>query len=70
MSQKQDLTSVFNRFLSKGSDKISQDELLIAMSRVNDSILLGDVKELHRIVVGAHTSHDLEDVRVPVNEVI
>jgi|DEB0MinimDraft_12_1074336.scaffolds.fasta_scaffold30365_1 hypothetical protein len=49
---------------------MSQDELLIAMSRVSDHIQLGDVKELHRIVVGANTSHDIEDVKVSVNEVV
>ena len=33
-----DLTQIFNKFAGKGSDKIGQDELLIAMSRVNDNI--------------------------------
>ena len=65
-----DIQGIFAKFASKGSDKISHDELLIAMSRVSDNIQLGDVKELHRIVVGAHTSHDIEDVRVSVNEVV
>lgn len=56
--------------MSKGSDKMSQDELLIAMSRVADNVSLGDVKELHRIIVGSQTSTGIEDVKVPVNEVV
>ena len=57
---------------SKGSDKVSQDEMLIAMSRVNDHIQLGDAKELHRIIVGAAPGSNagLEDVKVPINEVV
>jgi hypothetical protein len=31
-----DLSAVFSKFAQKGSDKISLDELLIAMSRVFD----------------------------------
>jgi len=65
-----DIQSIFGKFAAKGSDKVSCDELLIAMSRVSDDIQLRDVKELHRLVVGASTSHDLEDVKVPVNEVV
>lgn len=65
-----DLTQIFNKFAGKGSDKIGQDELLIAMSRVSDNIQLGDVKELHRIVVGAPTGNAIEDVKVPINEVV
>ena len=61
---------IFNKFAGKGSDKIGQDELLIAMSRVSDNIQLGDVKELHRIVVGAPTGNAIEDVKVPINEVV
>jgi len=49
---------------------MSQDELLIAMSRVSDHVSLGDVKELHRIVVGAATTNDLEEVKISVNEVV
>ena len=56
--------------MSKGSNHISQDELLIAMSRVSDNIQLGDVKEFHRIILGARTSHEIEDVKIPVNEVV
>ena len=33
-----DLGIVFQKIASKGSDKITQDELLIAMSRVSDNI--------------------------------
>ena len=46
--------------------------MLIAMSRVNDDIQLGDVKELHRIIVGAAPGSNIgiEDVKVPINEVV
>jgi hypothetical protein len=42
------------------------------MSRVNDNIALGDIKELHRIVVGAAPGSNagIEDVRVPINELV
>jgi len=40
------------------------------MSRVSDNIQLGDVKELHRIVVGAPTGNGIEDVKVPINEIV
>jgi hypothetical protein len=33
-----DLSIIFHKLAQKGSDKISQDELLIAMSRVSDNI--------------------------------
>lgn len=70
MSQGLDVSSVFQKFAQKGSDKISQDEMLIAMSRVSDTVQLKDVKELHRILVGASTSHEIEDVKVAVNELV
>mmetsp|Transcript_35577 Transcript_35577/g.54384 ORF Transcript_35577/g.54384 Transcript_35577/m.54384 type:complete len:85 (+) Transcript_35577:2027-2281(+) len=67
-----DLRDVFSRFSGKGNEKISQDELLIAMSRVSDHISLGDVKELHRIIVGAQPGSNagIEEVKVPINEVV
>ena len=67
-----DLGATFSKMANSGSDKITQDEMLIAMSRVNDDIQLGDVKELHRIIVGAAPGSNIgiEDVRVPINEVV
>ena len=44
--------------------------MLIAMSRVSDNVQLRDVKELHRILVGASSSHEIEDVKVAVNELV
>lgn len=66
------LGALFQKIASSGSDKISQDELLIAMSRVNDDIQLGDVKELHRIMVGAAPGSNagIEDIKVPINEIV
>ena len=49
---------------------MSVDDMLIAMSRVADSIQLGDVKELHRIIIGAGSCNEIQDVKVAVNEVI
>lgn len=69
-SQGLDLSATFQKFAQKGSDQISQDEMLIAMSRVSDTIQLRDVKELHRIVVGASSSNEIEDVKVSVSEVV
>lgn len=69
-SQGLDLTTVFSKFAQKGSSQITQDEMLIAMSRVSDSIQLRDVKELHRILVGASTSNEIEDVKVGVAELV
>jgi hypothetical protein len=42
------------------------------MSRVSDSIQLKDIKELHRIIVGASpgSTAGIEDVKVPINEVV
>ena len=65
-----DIPQIFRRFTNKGSDKMTQDELLIAMSRVCDNVSLGDVKELHRIIIGSQTSTGIEDVKIPVNEVV
>ena len=67
-----DIGRVFNRFAQRGSDKISSDELLIAMSRVSDNIHLADIKDLYRIMVGAAPGAlgDLDDVKVPINEVV
>ena len=67
-----DLGIVFQKIASKGSDKITQDELLIAMSRVSDNIQLKDIKDLHRIIVGASpgSTAGIEDVKVPINEVV
>lgn len=67
-----DLGIVFQKMASKGSDKITQDELLIAMSRVSDHIVLKDIKDLHRIIVGAApgSTAGIEDVKVPINEVV
>lgn len=64
------LNNVFARFAQKGSSQISLDEMLIAMSRVNDNIQLGDIKELHRIIVGASSSHDIEEVKVSISELV
>lgn len=47
-----DLGRTFSRFASRGSDKLSLDELLIAMSRVSDNVHLGDIKDLFRILLG------------------
>jgi len=44
--------------------------MLIAMSRVSDTIQLRDVKELHRILVGASSSNEIEDVKVNVQDVV
>jgi hypothetical protein len=38
---------------------MSMDDMLIAMARISDSIQLGDVKELHRIIIGASTSNEI-----------
>ena len=67
-----DLSIVFSKIAAKGSDKISQDELLIAMSRVSDNIQMKEIKDLHRIVVGASpgSTAGIEDVKVPINEVV
>ena len=67
-----DLAGTLKKMAAKGSDKITQDELLISMSRVNDDIQLGDVKELHRIIVGAAPGNNvgIEDVKVPINEIV
>jgi|APGre2960657423_1045063.scaffolds.fasta_scaffold560865_1 hypothetical protein len=40
------------KFAERGTDRLSADELLIAMSRVSSDINLGEVRELHRIVLG------------------
>ena len=65
-----DLGSVFSKFAGQGSDKIGQDEMLIAMARVSDNIQLGDVKELHRIVIGAPNLNGIEDEKISINEVV
>ena len=67
-----DLSIIFNKLAQKGSDKISQDELLIAMSRVSDNIQMKDIKDLHRIIVGASPGQTagIEDVKVSINEVV
>lgn len=44
--------------------------MLIAMSRVSDNIQLGDVKELHRIVIGAPNLNGIEDEKISINEVV
>lgn len=71
-SNQNDMANVFAKIAKKGSDKISQDELLIAMSRVSDLIQLGDIKELHRILVGAMPGSNvgIDDVKIPINEVV
>ena len=65
-----DLSSVFLKFAQKGSETISQDEMLIAMSRVSDGAQLRDVKELHRILVGSGSTSGIEDIKVPVSDLI
>ena len=42
------------------------------MSRVSDTIQLGDIKELHRIVVGAMPGSNvgIDDVKVPISEIV
>ena len=66
------LPSIFNKFAARGSDKLTQDELLIAMSRVSDDIHLGDIKDLYRILIGVAPGAlaGFEDVKVPINEVV
>lgn len=53
---------------------MSQDELLIAMSRIFDQINLGDIKDLYRILIGAAPGTvglvGFEDAKVPINEVV
>lgn len=63
-----DVEGVFHRIAGKNSDKISQDELLIAMSRINDSVSMADIKELHRILVGVQPGCNagIEDIKVPI----
>ena len=74
MQQGIDLTAVFHKFASKGSDKISLDELIIGMSRVYDQVNLGDIKELYRILIGAAPGTvglaGFEDAKIPINEVV
>lgn len=69
-----DLSAVFAKFAQKGSDKISLDELLIAMSRVFDHVNLGDIKDLYRILIGAAPGTvglaGFEDAKIPINEVV
>jgi hypothetical protein len=67
-----DVEEVFRRLVGKQNDKISQDELLIAMSRISDAVSLGDVKELHRILVGAYPGNNagIEDVKVSLVDAI
>lgn len=67
-----DISSIFTKFAARGSDKLSQDELLIAMSRISDDIHLGDIKDLYRILIGVAPGGlaGFEDVRVPINEVV
>ena len=66
--------SVFAKFAQRGSDKMSQDELLIAMSRVFDQVNLGDIKDLYRVLIGAAPGTvglaGFEDAKVPINEVV
>ena len=40
------------------------------MARVSDNIQLGDVKELHRIVIGAPNLNGIEDERVSIQDVV
>lgn len=65
---------MFHKFASKGSDKISLDELIIGMSRVYDQVNLGDIKELYRILIGAAPGTvglaGFEDAKIPINEVV
>lgn len=63
-----DLGRTFSRFASRGSDKMSRDELLIAMSRVSDNVHLGDIKDLFRILSGS--AEDYADAKVPINEIV
>ena len=67
-----DLTQVFMKFAQRGSDKLSQDELIISMSRVSDSVSLGDIKDLFRILLGFSPGSltGYEDAKVPINEVV
>ena len=69
-----DLGAVFAKFAQRGSDKISLDELLIAMSRVFDQVNLGDIKELYRILIGAAPGTvglaGFEDAKIPINEIV
>lgn len=67
-----ELASIFNKFATRGSDKLTQDELLIAMSRVSDDIHMGDIKDLYRILIGVAPGGlaGFEDVKVPINEVV
>jgi len=44
--------------------------MLIAMSRISDTIQLRDVKELHRIIVGASSCNEIEDVKVNIAELV
>jgi len=42
------------------------------MSRVSDNVQMRDIKDLHRIIVGAQpgSTAGIEDVKVPINEVV
>lgn len=42
------------------------------MSRVSDNIQMKDIKDLHRIIVGASPGQTagIEDVKVSINEVV
>ena len=69
-----DLATVFSKFAQKGADKISQDELLIAMSRIFDQVNLGDIKDLYRVLLGAAPGtvglSGFEDAKIPISEVV
>lgn len=60
------------KFAQRGSDKLSQDELIISMSRLSDAISLGDIKNLFRILLGFSPGSmaGYEDAKVPINEVV
>lgn len=66
-----DVSHILHKIAGSG-DKISQDELLIAMSRISDSVSLGDVKDLHRLLAGAQAGANagLEDIKVSIAEAV
>ena len=64
-----DISQVFAKITSKGQDKISQDELLIGLSRVSNDINLRECKDLFRILMGPGAMVH-ENAQVPINEAI
>lgn len=50
----QHVEETLRRFSRDNSDQISEDELLIAMSKLNSNFYLGDVKDFVGILKGAN----------------